>query len=78
VTSELNETLQYVDSLILPISSREVVEGNIKAYKNCEISFDNLRFLLTRLDFSTPNPVAVSLIYPVSLLEERHACLSAL
>jgi hypothetical protein len=28
-----------VDSLIKPISSHEVVEQNLKAYKNCEISF---------------------------------------
>ncbi|KAJ7852934.1 S-adenosyl-L-methionine-dependent methyltransferase [Mycena olivaceomarginata] len=45
-----------VDSLILPISSCEIVEDNIKAYKDY---------------FFTPSPVAVSLIYPVSLLEER-------
>jgi hypothetical protein len=31
-----------VDSLIRPISSREVVENNIKAYKNCEALFYNL------------------------------------
>ncbi|KAF7349162.1 Histone-lysine N-methyltransferase, H3 lysine-79 specific [Mycena venus] len=45
-----------VNSLILPISSREVVEDNINAYKNY---------------FSDTSSVVVSLIYPVSLLEER-------
>jgi hypothetical protein len=34
---ELKKYHYEVDSLILPISSHEVVERNIKAYKNCEI-----------------------------------------
>src|SRR5258707_708436 len=61
-----------VDSLISPISSCEVIKANHQFYKNCEIHLVDLEISLIPLDFSINNPVSVSLIYPVSHLEERY------
>ena len=63
-----------MDSLILPISSCEVVKANHQHYKNCEIHLKlvDLEISLIPLDFSIKNPMSVSLIYPVSHLEERY------